>query len=203
MIGILDYGLGNIIAFKCAFDNLNIPSRIISNISDFDGCKNLILPGVGSFDNAMYKLRNSGLFTTLEDYVQRKETPILGVCVGMQILFDSSEEGASSGLGWIKGEVKALQNIKKTNLPIPHMGWNTISSSNSHKLTSNLSSNEFYFLHSYSCIPEDDSIIAAKVQYNDNLCCSIQSGLICGTQFHPEKSHGAGLEILSNFYRFN
>ena len=202
MITIIDYGLGNIQAFLNIYKKLHIPVQVAKSESDLDGASKLILPGVGHFDYAMQKFNNSGMREKVENLVLQNNIPVLGICVGMQIMANSSEEGVEYGLGWISGTVKILETIVMVddNLPLPHMGWNSIISNHS-ELFSNIDSDdlEFYFLHSYyfDCTSQEDCI--ANVDYGSNFCCAVNNKNIFGVQFHPEKSHHFGVTLLKNF----
>ena len=201
MIAILNYGLGNINSFANIYNNLDIPHKIVSNPTQLEGVKKIILPGVGSFDYAMKKLNNSGLRDSVENLVLNEKNPVMGICVGMQILANSSDEGSEKGLGWIDAEVKLFDtsNIKhKTKLP--HMGWNTINPKPENLLTTDLNSGaRFYFLHSYyfECYHAAD--IIATTKYGIEFTSAANSDNIYGVQFHPEKSHQNGIKLLSNF----
>ena len=201
MITIVDYGLGNIKAFANVYKRLNIQIKIAHNATDLKNAAKIILPGVGAFDYAMAKLNASGMREELEKQVIINKVPILGVCVGMQILAKSSEEGHLSGLGWIDGEVKML-DIKsipyKTKLP--HMGWNTISIFSESRLFCNIiNDSRFYFLHSYyfNCGKNED--ILSTTKYGTEFASAIHHENIYGVQFHPEKSHSNGIRLLQNF----
>ena len=204
LVGIINYGLGNTSAFKYAFKKLNCEVNIISNPDDINLCSHLILPGVGAFDYAIELLKSSRMLEVLNKNVLSDKKPILGVCVGMQIFFEKSEEGHKSGLGWIKGNVKKLPSSNRNTIKLPHMGWNSLKNINKrNKLCFNLEHDEFYFLHSYHCVPEDENLIISSTEYGESFCSSIQFENIIGCQFHPEKSHDAGLNIFSNFLRMN
>tara|TARA_B100000963_G_C22523286_1_gene624052 strand:- start:386 stop:1006 length:621 start_codon:yes stop_codon:yes gene_type:complete len=201
MISIINYGLGNIRAFKNIFDYLNIKNQVADSVTLLNNSSKIILPGVGSFDHAMDLINKSGLRNALEDLVINKEIPLLGICVGMQILGNQSDEGKSSGLGFIDGEIKLFNNLYAENpLPLPHMGWNSIISKNNDKLLSNIElDSRFYFLHSYyfSCNDEINSI--SKTRYGIDFSSSVNKKNIYGVQFHPEKSHLNGINLLKNF----
>ena len=199
MISIINYGLGNIQAFKNIYDKLNIANSFVSNSKDIDNAEKLILPGVGSFDWAMHYLEKSGMRDSLEYAVRIEKKPILGVCVGMQMMAESSEEGNNRGLGWISTRIKKLQFANKNQFVLPHMGWNEVSITKESKLFRNLNKKNFYFLHSYFIDPIDNNIVLSKVNYGDNFCCAINQDNIFGTQFHPEKSHESGILLLKNF----
>ena len=198
MIGILDYGLGNIMAFYNFFKMNNINSKIISKNIDLDSVEKIILPGVGSFDNAIKMFNQSGLRETTEKLVIDKKIPILGICVGMQILGNISEEGTEKGLGWIEGEIIKMV-FNDIELPLPHLGWNKITSLNNSDILAGISNSYFYFLHSYVFIEKNSSNKLATFNYQKDHTCVIGSENIYGVQFHPEKSHEAGSRLLINF----
>ena len=201
MIAIIDYGLGNVRAFANVYKRLNISCSIAKKPDDLNNATKMILPGVGSFDHAMEPLQRSGMRELLDELVLERELPVLGICVGMQILAHSSEEGKLPGLGWINGVVKKIDvsNLgHKTRLP--HMGWNTISPRQNGKLFNKLDSRDrFYFLHSYyfQCYHDED--IAALTDYGTQFCSVVNSQNIYGVQCHPEKSHENGIQLLKNF----
>jgi imidazole glycerol-phosphate synthase subunit HisH len=200
MIGIVDYGLGNIRAFLNIYKNLNIPAITIRTADELSDADRIILPGVGSFDWAMERLNTSGMRDALDEVVLSKKRPVLGVCVGMQMLARRSEEGQLPGLGWIPAEVKRFDEsgfTQKTHLP--HMGWNDAAPRAVDSLFRNMENPRFYFLHSYYFLPEDSEHILATTYYNGEFACAIRARHVFGTQFHPEKSHQWGIQLLSNF----
>ena len=202
MISILNYGVGNIKAFASVFTRLNVSFNIVNNKSDLVKSKKILFPGVGSFDNAMQLLNLSGMRDGLEDLVINKEVPILGVCVGMQMFAQKSEEGEISGLGWINANVKKIQSNNK--LIVPHMGWNNINIKRNHFIIDSISNDSFfYFLHSFyfDCFDDEESI--CNTIYGTKFDSIICKKNIIGVQFHPEKSHGAGLTLLNNFANLN
>jgi len=194
MIGILDYGLGNIRAFANIYKNLNMGYTFITKKDDFNKVTKIILPGVGAFDYAMSKLNSSGLREKLDEYVLEKKIPIIGICVGLQMLANSSEEGRLEGLGYIPAKVKKF-NI---NLPLPHMGWNDIKNIKENRLLENLKDAKFYFLHSYY-FETDEKYVLAKAEYEIEFDCIVNKDNIYGIQCHPEKSHHFGINLLKNF----
>ena len=194
---IVDYGIGNIKAFKNIYDKLNINVEIASKKEQFVNATHLILPGVGTFDWAMSKLNESSLRETLDGLVLEKKIPILGICVGMQIMASQSEEGVLSGLNWIEGKILKLDK----DIILPHMGWNNVKLSNKSDLFNNIENFEFYFLHSYYYKTEDDKHILSMSKYGNSFTSAIYKGNIFGTQFHPEKSHKNGIKILENFVK--
>ncbi len=201
MIVIIDYGLGNLNAFVNVFKKLDIPVKIAKKESDLDGATKIILPGVGAFDYAMSKLSDSGMRTKLDQLVLKDKIPVIGICVGMQILANYSEEGVLAGLGYIDGVVKKFdtsQFLQKTHLP--HMGWNDIKPQSEHKLFKDLDPVPlYYFLHSYyfECNRTQDAIATAN--YGKEFVCAVNHENIYGVQFHPEKSHHYGVQLLKNF----
>jgi glutamine amidotransferase len=201
MIAIIDYGLGNIRAFANVYKNLNIQYKVASNADDLKNVTKLILPGVGAFDYAMERVQKSGMQERIDELVLHRKIPVLGVCVGMQMMAISSEEGRLKGLGWIDGEVKKFETSTLVHgTLLPHMGWNNISPTKNDKLFQYLDSgSRFYFLHSYyfDCHHYDDVI--ALTDYGGLFTCAVSSGNIYGVQFHPEKSHKNGIQLLRNF----
>jgi len=203
VIAIVDYGLGNVKALADVYKKLNLPAAIVQRAEDLRGAAKIILPGVGSFDHAMQQLDKSAMRSTLDEMALRLGVPVLGICVGMQILALSSEEGISSGLGWIDGEVKRFNSSPGgAVLRVPHMGWNTATPRKENGLFRGLDSNaRFYFLHSYyfRCRRPED--VVAETDYGGTFACAVNSRNVFGVQFHPEKSHHWGLRLLENFAR--
>lgn len=201
MITIIDYGLGNLKAFANIYKRLNIPYQIVSNVEALSKASKLILPGVGAFDHAMTALKQSGMRETLDDLVLNKKVPALGVCVGMQMLAHSSEEGNLPGLGWVDGKVKKLdKTLLGNDKPLPHMGWNTVKQVSQCPLFNTLPDEPyFYFLHSFyfECANQDN--IVATANYGREFTCVVQANNIYGIQCHPEKSHSNGIAFLKNF----
>lgn len=201
MIGIVDYGMGNIKAFSNIYKQLGIPFKIINSVEDFIGVEKIILPGVGAFDHAMMCLGKSGLLEILNDLVLNKKIPVLGICVGMQMMAKSSAEGIVDGLGWIDAKVNKFNKEELgCGNPLPHMGWNSIEFKGENLLFDDVGSNSrFYFLHSYYFKTSNkiDSIATAK--YGQRFTCAINYDNIFGVQFHPEKSHSNGVQLLKNF----
>jgi glutamine amidotransferase len=201
MIAIVDYGLGNIRAFANVYKNLNIPFIISNKTTDFKKAEKVILPGVGAFDYAMEQLNKSGLRQILDEIVVHHHVPVLGICVGMQMLGRSSEEGTLPGLGWIDGEVKKFDPstlVQSTHLP--HMGWNDVTPITKNSLFQGLEQNaRFYFLHSYYFQCHKRENVLAVTDYGCEFACAVNSGNIFGVQFHPEKSHLSGIKLLENF----
>jgi len=201
MITIVDYGLGNIKAFVNVYNRLNIAIKIAHSVADLRASTKIILPGVGDFDHAMTLINNSGFRETLDDLVLNKKIPVLGICVGMQILAKSSEEGNLPGLGWINASVKKFdQETIPFKTHLPHMGWNTLDHIVGNKLLNDLEvSPRFYFLHSYYFDCNNTNNIIASTNYGIDFASAVNNVNIYGVQFHPEKSHHNGVQILKNF----
>jgi len=201
MITIVDYGLGNIRAFLNVFRRLNIDANTARTPDELRGASKIVLPGVGAFDQAMEQLDATGMRGTLDDLVLGRRVPVLGVCVGMQMLARSSEEGRRRGLGWIEGSVRFLGSHPSAHrLPVPHMGWNDVRPLAGSRLFVELDAGaRFYFLHSYyfDCDRPDDTIAVAS--YGIDFACAVNAGNVFGVQFHPEKSHRCGTRLLRNF----
>ena len=198
MITIINYGLGNIRSFVNLYERLNIKTKVANSTDDIKSATKIILPGVGAFDYAMSKLNKSGMREELEKRVLIDKVPVLGICVGMQILGDRSEEGTMKGLGWIKGTNKKFKISEKSILP--QMGWNNMDSIKKNKIFKNINeSSRFYFLHSYYFECENQENELAKTFFEINYTSAINQDNIYGIQFHPEKSHSSGIELLHNF----
>lgn len=200
MIGILDYGLGNVGAFYNIYKRLNIPVCIVTDTGKIDSIDGLILPGVGSFDWAMNRLNSSGMLEGLNKAVLDRGVPILGVCVGMQMMAQGSDEGRLKGLGWIDANVRHLSELTSKKIDLPHMGWNDVQVYKDHPLFKNLEKNAiFYFLHSYYFQEGSASQIMSRTDYGEVFTSSAFKDNIFGVQFHPEKSHHWGVQLLKNF----
>ena len=200
MIKIIDYGVGNIKAFVNLYKRLGIEIDIASNYKSLNNASKLILPGVGHFDYAMNKFNESGMMEKVNDLVMNKKVPVLGICVGMQIMAVSSDEGSKKGLGWIDAHVKKI-DIKNNNFRLPHMGWNNIIINKNDDILKNLDNNSrFYFLHSYYFNCTNENNIIAFSNYGSNFPSIVRQENIIGIQCHPEKSHEFGEQILKNFF---
>ncbi len=200
MIGVLDYGLGNVSAFMNIYQRFGIRSKLVHTPEELRDVTKLILPGVGAFDFAMTSFNNSGLRPAVESLVLGQGTPLLGVCVGMQMLANASEEGSLPGLGWVAGSVRRLSSSTDSRLKLPHMGWNKIEvTANNPLIDTAGNGSRFYFLHSYYFSAEESADILAKTYYGQGFACAVRRGVIYGVQFHPEKSHRNGEQLLLNF----
>jgi glutamine amidotransferase len=201
MISIVDYGLGNIQAFLNVFKRLNVEAKTAKTAEELKDADHVILPGVGHFDHAMDRLNGSGMREVLDELALEKRVPVLGVCVGMQMLGTSSSEGELPGLGWIPGRVKGFSEWPAAaSLPLPHMGWNDVKPAPGNRLFKGMEDEaRFYFLHSFFFQPERQDASAAVAHYGADFTCAVNAGNIHGVQFHPEKSHHFGTGLLKNF----
>jgi glutamine amidotransferase len=201
MIAIIDYGMGNLGSILNMLKRIGTQAVISSDAHVIDAADKIILPGVGAFDNGMQKLESSGLRVLLEESVLQNKKPILGICLGMQLMTHSSEEGTRPGLGWVEAITKRFNFTgDKINLKVPHMGWNHIRCLRPHKITTGLDlESRFYFVHSYYVDSSDESIVLAKSNHGFEFDSIIQKDNIIGVQFHPEKSHKFGMTLLKNF----
>ena len=201
MITLIDYGVGNIFAFQNVYKRLDIPTKIAKTQEDLDGAEKLILPGVGSFDYAMSQLNASGMRENLDELVLEKKVPVIGICVGMQMMGNRSDEGKLEGLSWIDSEIlKFDENLIQQRTKLPHMGWNDVTPINNHPLFKGLEKDAiFYFLHSFyfKCNNPTDSI--AFSEYGISFSSAVNRDNVYGIQFHPEKSHQYGEKLLYNF----
>lgn len=201
MIVIVDYRLGNLGSIKNMLKRIGSESLISSNVSDIERAERLILPGIGNFDQGMRNLEVLGLLPVLEDKVFQKKTPILGICLGMQLFTRKSEEGESTGLGWIDGEVVRFKfDDKERHLKIPHMGWNLAEIRQRNPLFEEMYPEpRFYFVHSYHVACRNEEEVLTQTFYGYKFASSVKKENIYGVQFHPEKSHKFGMKLLDNF----
>lgn len=203
MIGILDYRCGNLRSVQKALEFKGHRAVMVSRPEDMGAVTHLLLPGVGAFADGMKHLREQGLDTAVRGWIASGR-PFLGICLGMQLLFESSEEGAAggkpvAGLGVLPGRVKAFP--ADAGLKVPHMGWNQLHGLRGPLFSGIADGAHVYFVHGYYCEPAEDAIIAARCGYGRDFCASVFSGNILAAQFHPEKSQAVGLGILDNFAR--
>tara|TARA_Y100000588_G_C13932054_1_gene786218 strand:+ start:194 stop:805 length:612 start_codon:yes stop_codon:yes gene_type:complete len=203
MIGILNYGSGNIQAIKNILKILNLEFMFVDDKNEFSKISKIILPGVGSFDFVMSELNKSGLKDKLNEFVLLKKKPVLGICVGMQIMGNFSDEGNLKGLGWIDGNIKKFPKSEKIKPSYPHMGWNRVKTNDNtlfHDINKSLG---FYFVHSYYFNCQSNKNILSSTKYHFDFTSSIKLNNIYGVQFHPEKSHGNGMKIFKNFSKID
>jgi glutamine amidotransferase len=201
MIIIVDYGVGNLASIRNMFKKIGAEAEISSDESVIRGAEKLILPGVGAFDTCAEKLAQSGLIPALNEMVLTQKTPVLGVCVGMQLLFEGSEEGILPGLGWIAGRVvKFRPEQLPPDLKIPHMGWTDVRLKKSSRLFEPMHEEpRFYFVHSYYASVTRAEDILLEADYGIRFTAAVERENIMGVQFHPEKSHKFGMQLLANF----
>lgn len=202
MITLIDYGIGNLQAFLNLYQRLHIPVIVATTAEQIEQASKLILPGVGHFDHAMRLFNSSPMKNAVVRKVTQDGTPIIGICVGMQMLAHSSDEGSEAGLGWVPGRVRAFKDVlAHSALPLPHMGWNDVKLTSSSALFKNFNSEDtrFYFLHSYYFEPENLEHCLAQCDYGIDFSCAVNKGNVYGVQFHPEKSHHFGELLLKNF----
>lgn len=201
-ITIIDYGIGNLGSVYNMLKKVGAKVNVTADKRIIEKTHKIVLPGVGSFDYAIENLNKSGLFELLNYKVIDEKAPILGICLGMQLLFESSEEGSLPGFGWIAGTTRKFQftNPETRFLKIPHMGWNSISQQRKSALLFNSDFNSrYYFVHSYYVVCSDNADIIAKTNYGINFTSVVEHQNILGVQFHPEKSHTFGKQLLKNF----
>jgi imidazole glycerol-phosphate synthase subunit HisH len=202
VIGIINYGSGNIQAILNIYKRLNLKAFVANTAEDIKKAEKLILPGVGAFDETMEKLVSSGLIESLNDRVLKEKIPVLGICVGMQVMAKKSDEGELDGLGWFDAEVKKLHPINKHGeaVLLPHMGWNSVQKMKDNSFFDGIDPERgFYFLHSYHFVCKNDDDILAKTNYGNSVISAVAKANIYATQFHPEKSHINGIQIFKNF----
>lgn len=200
MITIVDYGMGNLGSVFNMFKKIGVASKITSNLEEIKDAEKILLPGVGAFDNAMKRINDSGIRAVLDTKVLQDKIPVLGICLGMQLLTHGSEEGVEKGFGWINAKAKKFHFRKEEKLKVPHMGWNRVFNSTLSKLTLDLPDEpRFYFVHSYYVEVEDQENSILKTNYGIEFDSAIQHNNIYGAQFHPEKSHKFGMKLFKNF----
>jgi len=204
MITIIDYGAGNLTSISNMLKRIGEESEITNETEKIEAATKLILPGVGSFDFGMNQLRNAPYFEVFCKKVQEEKVPLLGVCLGMQLLGEGSEEGTVAGLGWIKGTVKKFdaQKIQQAGLKVPHMGWTDIHINKPSPILQDLPPTaHFYFVHSYHLSPTHTEDILLTSNYGYDFTSGVERDNIVAVQFHPEKSHKYGMQLYRNFAR--
>jgi imidazole glycerol-phosphate synthase subunit HisH len=200
MITIVDYGMGNLGSIQNMFKRIGVPSQICADPRELERSEKILLPGVGAFDGAMERINSGGFREVLDRKARIDRVPILGICLGMQLLTRSSEEGRLPGLGWINGQT--LRFPQTEELKVPHMGWNAVNPARPNALTSGLERDaRYYFVHSFFVKVDDESDSLLTARYGVTFDAAIAHGNVFGAQFHPEKSHSFGMHFLSNFAR--
>ncbi len=204
MIAIVNYGVGNLDSVLRAFRKCEADAVIATDRAQIDAADHVVLPGVGSFAKAMHFLQESGLLPVMERKILEEKTPLLGICLGFQMLTRHSEEGDARGLGWIDGETRRFRFDDRLPQPkVPHMGWNELERRKSSPLLDGIAPKAcFYFAHSYCVHCSDENAVLATSEYGYEFVSAIHKDNLFGTQFHPEKSHASGLRLLRNFIGF-
>jgi len=200
-IVVVDYGMGNIGSIANMLRKVGAEARIASDHSVIESADKLILPGVGAFDQGMHHLADRGLIPLLRRKVLEEKTPILGVCLGMQLFAKASEEGQCPGLGWLDATaVRFRPEETEPRLKVPHMGWNTLEPRRRHPLLEGLEDEaRFYFVHSFHLVCNDPHVVLTRTSYGGHFVSAIAQDNILGVQFHPEKSHRFGIRLYRNF----
>lgn len=201
MITIVDYGMGNLGSVQNMFRRIGVVAQITSDLDEINNAEKILLPGVGAFDAAMKRINEGGFRDVLDKKAMQDKVPVLGICLGMQLLTNRSEEGAEHGFGWIDAETKKFDFGPVSDLKIPHMGWNTLIRKNASPLTDSLAEDaKFYFVHSYYVQTKAESNVLMVAHYGKDFDAVISNGTnIFGAQFHPEKSHKFGMNLFLNF----
>jgi glutamine amidotransferase len=196
-IGLVDYGLGNLGSVTNMLKRVGAESHLVSTPDDVLASEKVLLPGIGAFDTGMVRLRDHGLFDPLREFAASGR-PLFGICLGMQLLLDGSEEGVEPGLGLIPGTSARFDD--EPDLRVPHMGWNVVTPAHEDPLVDGLEpDSRFYFVHSYKVVPDREADVLGTTAYGGSFASMIRSGNVMGAQFHPEKSHAFGMRVLSNF----
>ncbi|MFI5447133.1 imidazole glycerol phosphate synthase subunit HisH [Polaromonas sp. UC242_47] len=201
MIAIINYGSGNIAAIANIYKQLKIPYIVTKDLNELAAAERYILPGVGAFEATMRYLNDSGMVATLNEQVLINNKKVMGICVGMQVLAESSDEGSLAGLGWIPGRVRKIDaSLLPASPKLPHMGWNSIKPRSDAPLFAGVDVERgFYFLHSYYFDATYAADVSASVEYGKEIPCAVARANVFGMQFHPEKSHANGVAIFRNF----
>ena len=198
MITIVDYGIGNLGSIRNMFKRIGAPAVVTADLDQIAAASKILLPGVGAFDVAMERINSTELRSVLDRKALEERIPVLGICLGMQLLTSGSEEGRLAGLGWIPAGTKRFPALPA--LKVPHMGWNLVRRTRPSALTENLSSEaRFYFVHSYYVQVADPADSILRAHYGVDFDAAMSRGNIYGAQFHPEKSHRFGMQLLTNF----
>ena len=200
MITIINYGLGNLGSVQNMLKRIGVPCKITADIKEIEAAEKILLPGVGAFDSAIQKIDELNLRNVLVHKAKVDKVPFLGICLGMQLLTRSSEEGVLKGLDLVPAKTVKFEFEASSNLKIPHMGWNFVKQTTPSKLTQGFTSDfRFYFVHSYKVMCDDIQNSILSTNYGGDFDAAIQNENVYGTQFHPEKSHKFGMQLLTNF----
>jgi glutamine amidotransferase len=200
MISVIDYGAGNVGSVIRMIEKVGGSAHRVSTAGELAEAKIAILPGVGAFDYGMQRLADSGLIEAMHEAALVRRIPVLGICLGMQLMCKRSEEGQMPGLGWFDAEVLKFQFDSTSRLPIPHMGWNTLELARPNRLLDNeLARTRYYFVHSYRVQCNDAADVVARTTYGERFVSAFERGNLFGAQFHPEKSHRFGMAMIRKF----
>jgi glutamine amidotransferase len=199
MISILDYGMGNLASILNMFRKVGVSGRVIATAREVQEARALVIPGVGKFDNAMRQIESMGLRCVLDEAALSRKIPILGICLGMQLMTRGSEEGQLPGLGWIKADTRLIEGAGQ-GLRVPHMGWNLANvEKTSPYFDDGLAERRFYFVHSYAVRCDDPADVLTTTGYAGEFVSAFSSGNLVGVQFHPEKSHKFGASFFRHY----
>lgn len=203
MIAVIDYGIGNVGSIINMLKKIGVPAILTNDIEQIEKADKLILPGVGAFDIGMQKLNESGLLDAIKKHAVEDKKPLLGICLGMQMLGRKSEEGKEAGLGLIPFDNKRFVFESDTHLKVPHMGWNiTVDTEDKDPIIEGLTPEQrYYFVHSYHAVCDSEDNVLMRTEYGYSFAAAVRKGNIYGVQFHPEKSHKFGMALLENFAR--
>jgi len=199
MVLIPNLSIGNFASVLRMIQKAGGEARLVDSPSDLRGADKIILAGIGAFDNGMTSLRDGGWTDALNEAALERKVPVLGICLGMQLMLQSSEEGNMPGLGWVEGEVRRLRPPPDSGLKVPHMGWNTVTVTRENELFPAEDDQRFYFVHSYYADCAQTDVVVATSQHGSPFTAALKKDNIYGVQFHPEKSHRFGMAILRNF----
>lgn len=203
-VGIINSGLGNIASIQRMLERVGATSVYISSGTECVGFDSLVLPGVGHFDEGMRALRNTGLMGRVRNLVCDSGVPIMGICLGMQLLCRGSDEGTEPGLGLINADVRKFRFSADEKMKVPHMGWNVVRPASANPLISHTEQEQrFYFVHSYRVVPDDPNVVIGTANYGGEFCAAFQKDNIFGVQFHPEKSHRFGMALMKRFVEYS
>ncbi len=203
MITIVDYKVGNLGSIINMLKKIGVKSKLATTEDDIINAEKLILPGVGAFDTGMQSIIKTGLLDVLNEKVLIQQTPVLGICLGAQLMCNGSEEGKEKGLGWFNADVKKFQFKKEETYKTPHIGWNYADLKKNSRLFTNIYDDpRFYFVHSYYMKSNQDCITLTQTEYGEIFVSSLEKENILGVQFHPEKSHKFGMKLLENFNKY-
>lgn len=202
LVTIIDYGIGNLQSVAAAFRKTGVEVRVSADSADTSAADKLVLPGVGSFAAGMQHLRNRGLLEALHRRVVGEQTPILGICLGLQLFTRRSEEGDAAGLGWLAADTRRMPFTRPEEPKVPHLGWSEVAFDPAHPLMRGVPPQTcFYFAHSFTVCCDRHEDVLATTHYGVDFVSAVHSGNIYGIQFHPEKSHGVGQRLIENFVR--